>query len=246
MSSYKQTTLTTIEIPQPPSEGPLIIDDFALALTLGIRCKTLWYCIDRKQHLYKRFTIPKKNGKKRVIFNPQPVLKHVQKRINDVLLKQFAVQDCVGAYVEGRSCRDSAVRHAGHKVRVAIAAVDVGLDYLGIVDLHAVRSIDRHSLTQHGLRRFELHDVGRRHVAGNYVVGQDRYQLVLVLRLKQRLDRAGGQLREGIIRGREDSERTLALQCFHQSGRFHGGDQRLERARSNGCVDDIGGISLGR
>ena len=124
MSSYKQTTLTTIEIPPPPSEGPLIIDDFALALTLGIRCKTLWYCIDRKQHLYKRFTIPKKNGKKRVIFNPQPVLKHVQKRINDVLLKQFTVQDCVGAYVEGRSCRDSAVRHSGHKVRIAMDLKD--------------------------------------------------------------------------------------------------------------------------
>ena len=80
--------------------------------------------------------------------------------------------------------------------------------------------IDRHALTLHGLRRFELHDVGRLHVAGHHVVGQNRYQLVLVLRLEQCLDGAGGQLREGFIRGREDGERPLALQSIHESGRF--------------------------
>ena len=125
MSSYKKTILTQIEIPPSiPSEAPFVLDDFALALTLGVRCKTLWYCIQRKPHLYKRFTIPKKNGKKRVIFNPRPVLKHLQQRLNETVLKKITTLECVGAYVVGKSCRDSALRHAGHKVRIAMDLKD--------------------------------------------------------------------------------------------------------------------------
>jgi RNA-directed DNA polymerase len=125
MSSYKRTTLTRLEVPPTiPPEAPFVIDDFALALTLGVRCKTLWYCISRKAHLYKRFTIPKKSGKKRIIFNPRPVLKHLQQRLNETVLKQVTTLDCVGAYVVGKSCRDSAMRHAGHKIRIAMDLKD--------------------------------------------------------------------------------------------------------------------------
>lgn len=134
MSSYKETTLTQLEIPKslllspindaPQGIPPFILDDFALAMHLGVRCKTLWYCIINKKDVYKRFEIPKKGGKKRVIFNPNDRLKHLQRRLDTVILRTMPVMDCVGAYVEGRSCRDSAARHAGHKVRIAMDLKD--------------------------------------------------------------------------------------------------------------------------
>ena len=125
MSSYKRTILTTLELPPAPRpDVPYVIDDYALALYLGVRCKTLWYCVDQKVHLYKRFTIPKSDGRVRVIYNPKDRLKHLQRRIDMRILRKLPVLDCVGAYVEGRSCRDSAARHAGHQVRIAMDLKD--------------------------------------------------------------------------------------------------------------------------
>jgi hypothetical protein len=117
--------LTTLELPPTPrSDVPFILDDYALALRLGVRCKTLWYVIDQKKHMYKRFTIPKSDGRVRVIYNPKDRLKHIQRRIDTRILRQLPVLDCVGAYVEGKSCRDSAIRHAGHQVRIAMDLKD--------------------------------------------------------------------------------------------------------------------------
>ena len=51
-------------------------------------------------------------------------MKFVQKRIDYLILKRIPVLDCVGAYVTGRSCRYSAERHAGHKVRIGMDLKD--------------------------------------------------------------------------------------------------------------------------
>lgn len=125
MSSYKKTVLTQIQIPTTiRPEVPFILDDFSLALHLGVRGKTVWYCVAQKRRLYRRFTIPKANGKKRIILNPHNILKFVQRRIDAVLLKPMPLLDCVGAYVTGRSCLDSATRHVGHTVRVGMDLKD--------------------------------------------------------------------------------------------------------------------------
>lgn len=124
MSSYKLTTLTVLPIPvHLLAEGqplPFVFDDFSLALRLGVRCKTLWYCIRCKEKLYSKFTIPKANGTRRPIHHPRRVLKWVQKRIASVILKPLPVLDCVGAYVPGRGCRDSAEQHTQKGVLVKI------------------------------------------------------------------------------------------------------------------------------
>jgi len=122
VSSYKTTTLTKIPIPESFAHPalPYIIDDFSLALYLGVRCKTVWYCITGGRRLYKRFTIKKSSGKPRYIYNPNNVLKYVQRRIDKVILSKLPLLDCVGAYVEGKSCRDSAVQHVGQGVAVKI------------------------------------------------------------------------------------------------------------------------------
>lgn len=125
MSSYKQTELTTIQVPPSIVDGaPFIFDDYSLALRLGVRCRTLWYCIQRKRQRYKIFTIPKSNGKKRVIHNPDRVLKFIQRMIVRRLLQQQPLSECVGAYVTGRSCKDAAERHVGHAVRIGMDLKD--------------------------------------------------------------------------------------------------------------------------
>jgi hypothetical protein len=77
------------------------------------------------------------------------------------------------------------------------------------------------------------------------VVGEDGDQLVAVLRLQQRLDRALGQRGEGLVGRREDGERTLALQRVDQAGGLDGGDQRLEAAGGDRGVDDVGLVVAG-
>jgi hypothetical protein len=125
MSSYKKTVLSRVPIPTNiHPELPFILDDFSLALHLGVRCRTVWYCVAQKRRLYRRFTIPKANGKKRVILNPHNILKFVQRRIDAMLLKPMPLLDCVGAYVTGRSCLHSAERHVGHKVRIGMDLKD--------------------------------------------------------------------------------------------------------------------------
>jgi retron-type reverse transcriptase len=91
---------------------------------LGVRCKTLWYCIYTKESRYKTFTISKSNGKRRLIHSPDRVLKYLQSRISQALLSKLPMQDCVGAYVVGKSCRDVAERHVGHKVRIGMDLKD--------------------------------------------------------------------------------------------------------------------------
>jgi len=127
MSSYVKTELTTITLPphdffQQPI--PYIIDDFSLALHLGVRCKTLWFCINKRNRLYRIFSIPKANGKPRLIHNPHPVLKFIQKRIDQIILKPLPLHACVGAYVVGKSCRDTAIQHVGQGVRIGIDLQD--------------------------------------------------------------------------------------------------------------------------
>ena len=125
MSSYLETTVIELSIPtQVRSEIPFIVDDFTLALHLGVRCKTLWACVITKENLYKRFSIRKSNGKRRILHAPMRILKYVQKRIDQVILKKLPVLDCVGAYVTGRSCRYSAERHSGHAVRIGMDLKD--------------------------------------------------------------------------------------------------------------------------
>ncbi len=94
---------------------------------------------------------------------------------------------------------------------------------------------------QHGLAAAVLHlhgEVLRGHLAGHDMVGEHAGQLGLVLGLQQGVDRAGGQLGEGCVGGREDRERALALQGLDEAGGLHGGHQRRVVLRIDGVLDD--------
>jgi len=125
MSSYKKTELTKIQAPSGIVDGaPFVFDDYSLALRLGVRCRTLWFCIQQKRKRYTIFTLPKANGKRRTIHNPDRVLKFVQKMIVRRILEKQPLHECVGAYVKGRSCKDAAQRHVGHAVRIGMDLKD--------------------------------------------------------------------------------------------------------------------------
>lgn len=121
MSSYKKTEFIEFQLPPAPRDNlPFILDDYALAMRLGVRCRTLWLCIVRKRKRYSIFTIPKANGKKRLIHNPDRVMKYIQRMIMRRILSKMPLLDCVGAYVPGKNCKDAASRHVGHAVRVGM------------------------------------------------------------------------------------------------------------------------------
>ena len=67
---------------------------------------------------YTEFEIPKSNGDSRHISAPVPKLRWIQRWILDNILSGIVLDDCVTAYVKGRSIRDNATPHLDAKVLV--------------------------------------------------------------------------------------------------------------------------------
>src|SRR5690606_1793581 len=123
-----------------------------------------------------------------------------------------------------------------------VAGGDVGGGDGGVVHLHgAAFDGDVGRLAVHGGGGVELDHVGGLHLPGHHVVGQDGDELVLVLGLEQVLERAGRQLREGLVGGREHGERALAAERLDQAGGLDRGDQGFEVRVAGGDVDDGAG-----
>lgn len=65
---------------------------------------------------YKKYEISKRNGGKRVIYDPNYVLKKVQRNILNNVLSGFKVSKYAMAYVIGKSVKDNANMHVNKKV----------------------------------------------------------------------------------------------------------------------------------
>lgn len=128
MYAYKNDSLLLIDpclnLLNSPHPIPYIIDDYSLAMHLGVRCKTLWWLIFTRVKQYNSFTIPKANNKMRLLYAPHKELKFVQRRINQVILQKLPVLDCVSAYVTGKTCAHAAQVHTNKSVRIAIDLKD--------------------------------------------------------------------------------------------------------------------------
>jgi len=124
MPSYRETRVDIVEFPlELPHELPQAIDDMSLAFHLGIRNSTMWWMIhEKKRKMYNVFRLPKRGrpGRYRDIQNPIDALKNVQKNILARFLSPVPVMAHVGAYVPGRSCRDTAAQHVGKGVIVSL------------------------------------------------------------------------------------------------------------------------------
>jgi RNA-directed DNA polymerase len=127
MPSFHETRIDVIEFPRElPHELPLAVDDMSLAFHLGIRNQTMWWMIHAKKKMYKVFQLPKRGrpGRYRNIQNPIDALKNVQKNILARFLSPVPVMAHVGAYIPGRSCRDTAVQHVGKGVIISLDIKD--------------------------------------------------------------------------------------------------------------------------
>ena len=65
---------------------------------------------------YKKYEISKRNGGKRVIYEPNYVLKKVQRNILDNVLSGFKVSKYAMAYVKGKSVKDNVLPHVNKMV----------------------------------------------------------------------------------------------------------------------------------
>lgn len=108
------------------------IDDVSLAFSIGVRTRSLWWLIMKNKveeisagtGSYRRFSIPKKNGTQRTIHEPRLALKNVQKALLVTYFNGLPVEDCVGAYVPGRSIQESAQQHVGRAVKLSMDIKD--------------------------------------------------------------------------------------------------------------------------
>ena len=85
----------------------------------------------------------------------------------------------------------------------------------------------------------QFQDLARRYPARNDVVKQDGLELLFVLRLKKRLDRAGRKFSEGFVGWREDRERSRTLERIDKASRFQRCRQRFELTRPDGRLNDV-------
>ncbi|NTV45472.1 MAG: RNA-directed DNA polymerase, partial [Chlorobiales bacterium] len=88
-----------------------------VASLLGIKYKYLIYYIHKYPHdkRYTSFQIPKKSGGVREILSPIGPLKFIQRRLSEVLLKDYKVKPSVYGFVKEKSILKNAQRHVGKR-----------------------------------------------------------------------------------------------------------------------------------
>lgn len=121
MAGFTQSRIDLVEFSDNLKHSlPLAIDDVSLAFHLGIRNKTLWWLVRANESLYEEFRLRKNGGGSRLIHNPMPRLKNVQKVILARILDRVPVGKHVGAYVPGKSCLMTANQHVKRGVIISL------------------------------------------------------------------------------------------------------------------------------
>jgi hypothetical protein len=103
---------------------PLFFDDTSLAAKLDLTGSQLWGLLKAatredagsKDSLYRRWTIPKRSGGKRVLYAPQGALKGIQTKIRDRIINPAPKSDISVAYRNGMCPGDTARKIAGARV----------------------------------------------------------------------------------------------------------------------------------
>lgn len=78
--------------------------------------KTIYSITNNIESNYKVYRILKKNGKKRTIYEPNPLLKHIQRKILVNILNNKSISKYAKAYHKGVSLRDNAILHINKKI----------------------------------------------------------------------------------------------------------------------------------
>lgn len=103
---------------------PFIHDTHQLAAALAVpRGQLFSLARDPKPH-YRLHTLRKKNGGTRTIHAPAPDLKYTQRQIAKRLLAHMPVSPFATAYTAGKSLRDNAAPHVGHRYLLKMDITD--------------------------------------------------------------------------------------------------------------------------
>jgi len=120
---------------------PVIFDVQDLADALELKLQDVsWLCYDREvtsvDH-YKRFIVPKRSGKHRLISAPKLKLKHAQEWINQEILNRIDPEKEAMAFRPGKSILDNAIAHSkqGTVIRIDLA------DFFPSIKFTRVRSL---------------------------------------------------------------------------------------------------------
>ncbi|MBO6937786.1 MAG: RNA-directed DNA polymerase [Deltaproteobacteria bacterium] len=107
---------------------PEIADASALAEALGITVPTMrWLAyhreVDSGTH-YRRWTVPKRDGRRRLISEPKPQLKEAQRWIAREITDHLPVHGAAHGFLAGRSTVTNAAVHAGARIVVKLDLKD--------------------------------------------------------------------------------------------------------------------------
>lgn len=80
------------------------------------KIRRLYILSNNIEHYYKKYEIPKRSGGKRVIYEPNYILKRMQRNILNNVLSGFKVSKYAMAYVKGKSVKDNAFIHVNKKI----------------------------------------------------------------------------------------------------------------------------------
>jgi RNA-directed DNA polymerase len=94
---------------------PIIYEQQHLSKLVGYDYDLLLRISNCQELFYREFTIPKRTGGERIIFEPLPTLKEIQRWILDEILVKIKVSPTAKAYVNGLSIRDNARFHRNQK-----------------------------------------------------------------------------------------------------------------------------------
>lgn len=125
MAGYLQSALDILDTNDVFNPDlPYAFDSTSLAYRLGIHTRTLMYLIIKKSEHYTIHTIPKKSGGLRVIHAPSDRIKYVQGKVLELILNKLKYPECIGAYVQGKTTRETAEVHAGKPLLIVIDLKD--------------------------------------------------------------------------------------------------------------------------
>ena len=95
---------------------PIIFDVEHLSLLLGYKTDLLYSISNASMHFYRTFTIPKHNGKTRIINEPYPTLKEIQTWILHNILEKQSASIFAKAYIPGKHLKENARFHKNQQI----------------------------------------------------------------------------------------------------------------------------------
>ncbi|MCM2285939.1 MAG: retron St85 family RNA-directed DNA polymerase [Desulfobacula sp.] len=95
-----------------------------ISLLLGYNLDLLYRISNRPSKFYRSFSIPKKNGKKRLIKEPYPTLKEIQYWVLNNILEKNEPSKYAKAYIKNKTLSENARFHKGQQVVIKIDIKD--------------------------------------------------------------------------------------------------------------------------